>query len=247
MSSLDSTLNFSSGIFANDIYRKVMNPNADSEHMLKVSRLSTVGLGALSIGLALAMSAHGGAFSFMILMDKIFVTPIVVPLLMGLFFPRRGSRAALATFLVVTPYNLLAVYLLDLPYSTFMLSSFVLAYVVYFAGGLLLKDSGEKKREIAEFFRKLETPVETAAELKSVALDKLPMLSFIGRMACVTGISISLLVLIPQAWPERLKILAGGVAVLGIGLMMLYYNWRKDAEKNAATVSQAEEQSVIKK
>ncbi len=231
MSSIDSTLNFISGIFANDIYSKVIKPGASDEHMLKVSRLSTLGLGVIAIGLALAMSSRGGAFSFMIVMDRIFVTPIVVPLLMGLFFPRKGSRAAMITFLGVLPFNLFAFYFLDLSYSVFMLSSFLLAYVLYFASAFLIPDTPEKMREIGEFFHKLDTPVVAALELKDTAIGKLPMLSFVGRMACVTGLSISLLTFIPQPLGERGKVLLGGLIVLGIGVTMLYFNLSE--KKNA--------------
>ncbi len=225
MSSIDSTLNFISGIFANDIYAKVIRPGAGDKHMLMVSRLSTLGLGVIAIGLALAMSSRGGAFSFMIVMDRIFVTPIVVPLLMGLFFPRKGSRAAMITFLGALSFNIFAFTLLDLSYSVFMLSSFLLAYAIYFASAFLVSDTPEKMREIRDFFRKLETPVEAKLELKDTALDKLPMLSFIGRMACMTGLSISLLTFIPQPLGERGKVLLGGVTVLVIGVIMLYLNW----------------------
>jgi solute:Na+ symporter, SSS family len=226
MSSIDSTLNFISGIFANDIYAKVFKPGASDAHMLRVSRLSTLGLGVLAIALALAMSSRGGAFKFMIVMDRIFVTPIVVPLLMGLFFPRKGSRAAMFTFLGVLPFNIFAFAFLDLSYSTFMLSSFLLAYVIYFLSAFLGSDTPEKKREIGDFFRKLETPVEADLELKETAIDKLQMLSFVGRMACVTGLSISSLTFIPQPFGERGKVLLGGVTVLVVGLTMLYFNWR---------------------
>ncbi len=222
MSSIDSTLNFISGIFTNDIYRAVVRPSADDRHMLRVGRLSTLGLGLISIGLALAMSAHGGAFSWMVLMDRIFVTPIVVPLLLGLLFPRRGSRAAAVTFFITAGYNILATLFLELSYSTMMFTSFALAYLTFITSAFLLPDSPEKRAVIAGFFRLLGTPVRAREELSAAEIDQLSMLSFIGKLAVATGGAICLLVLIPQPWPERAKILAGGGVVLGLGLVMLW-------------------------
>ena len=83
-------------------------------------------------------------------------------------------------------------------------------------------------------FRSLKMTVVADKELKDTALDKLHMLSFIGRMACVTGLSIVLLVLIPQPLIERSKVLLGGVTVLSIGAAMLYFNWRAKKQARAA-------------
>jgi len=226
MSSIDSTLNFISGIFTNDIYRKTIKKDADQRHMLLVGRLSTLGIGIIAIGLALAMSAHGGAFSFMIMMDKIFITPIVVPLLLGLFFPRRGSMAALATFFAALTFNMFAIFFLDLPYSEFMFYSFTIAYAAFFTSAFLLRDSAEKTLEIKKFFALLETPVQADSELADAAIDRLSMLGFIGKLATCTGIAICLMVLINQPLVERLKILAGGGVVLCLGLSMLWANRR---------------------
>ncbi|HUU26429.1 MAG TPA: hypothetical protein VM123_01330 [archaeon] len=227
MSSIDSTLNFVSGIFTNDIYRKTIKKSADDKHMLKVGRLSTLFIGMIAIGIALAMSARGGAFSWMVLMDRIFVTPIVVPLLMGLFFPRRGSRAAMVTFIIAASYNFYATLFLDLEYSVMMFSSFTLAYIVFITSAFLLPDSPEKAAEIRKFFTLLGTPVKVDQELSEAAIDRLSMLKFIGKLAAATGLAICLMVLIGQPLVERLKILAGGGVVLGLGLFMLWADRRK--------------------
>ncbi|HLA38793.1 MAG TPA: hypothetical protein VJ417_02300, partial [Candidatus Glassbacteria bacterium] len=227
MSSIDSTLNFVSGIFSNDIYRKTIRKNASEEHMLAVSRISTLVLGLVAIAVALAMSARGGAFEFMVLMDRIFVTPIVVPLLLGLFFPRRGSRAAIVSFLTACAFNTIAITFFDLPYSEFMLISFTIAYVAFFSGALLLPDSPQKAEQIRGFFALLETPVEPKTELTESAVDKLSMLGFIGKMASATGLAVCLMVLISQPWVERLKIVIGGAVVLALGVTMLWINHRK--------------------
>jgi len=228
MSSIDSTLNFVSGIFTNDIYRKTIRKNADDKHLLLVSRLSTLVLGVLAIVFALMMSSRGGAFGFMVLMDRIFVTPIVVPLLMGLFFPRRGSRAAAITFFASLAFNVIALVFFDLPYSSFMLISFTLAYAVYFTSALLLRDSPEKTLQIGNFFKLLETPVESRLELVETAVDRLSMLSFIGKMASVTGLTICLMAVISQPLTERLKIIIGGGVVLALGAVMLWLNRRNN-------------------
>ena len=226
MSSIDSTLNFVSGIFTNDIYRNTIKRGADHKHMLLVGRLSTLFLGIIAIALALTMGARGGAFSWMVLMDRIFTTPIVVPLLLGLFFPRRGSRAGMITFCVAAVYNLTVTLFFNLEYSKMMFSSFALAYVTFIVSAFLLPDNEGKKVMIRDFFTLLNTPVKREEELVAAEIDKLSMLWFIGKMSVVTGLAICLLVLINQPLVERLKIVAGGGVVLGLGLFMLWAEMR---------------------
>ena len=226
MSSIDSTLNFISGIFTNDIYRKTIKQDAGEKHMLTVGRLSTLGFGIIAIALSLAMSTRGGAFSWMILMDKIFVTPIVVPLLLGLLFPRRGSRAGMVTFLVGIVFNLYGHLYMGWDYTTLMFYSFILTYIVFFASAFLLRDTPEKALRIKEFFVLLDTPVRADRELSEASIDRLSMLRFIGKLAAATGVAICLMVLINQPLAERLKILVGGGVVLGLGLFMLWADKR---------------------
>lgn len=52
LSTADSCLMGSVAIFTNDIYRKLINPDATDEQLMKVNRLAVLVLGALAIGLA---------------------------------------------------------------------------------------------------------------------------------------------------------------------------------------------------
>ena len=226
MSSIDSVFNFLSGIFTNDIYRKTIKRNATPQQLLRAGRLSTLVIGLIAIGLALAMSVRGGAFSWMVLVDRIFTTPIVVPLLMGLLFPRRGSRAAMAAFLVGLIFNLSVTLLLELEYGVMMFTSFLLTYTTFVITAFLLPDGSEKKAEIDRFFRKLDTPVEAESELEEAAVDRLSMLKFIGKLAVGAGLCICALVVIGQPLAERLKVLSGGAVVLSLGLFMLWVERR---------------------
>jgi len=221
MSSIDSTLNFISGIFTNDIYRKVIRKDADEKHLLKAGRLSTLVIGLIAMALSLLMSAHGGAFSWMIRFDEIATTPIVVPLVLGLLFPRCGSLAAIITFFVGLAWNVTAVIFLQLEYNNIMLTSFILTYATFISSAYLFKDREDKVADIKQFFRMLDTPVDTEKELGEAGIDRLSMMRFIGKLALGTGIIICLMALIGQPLGDRLINLAGGAVVLLLGLIMI--------------------------
>ncbi|MCB1845089.1 MAG: hypothetical protein KDI09_19140, partial [Halioglobus sp.] len=79
MSSADSALIGPVAIFANDIYRKQLNPQASGAQMVRVARVTTLVLGVLAIGIA-------------------YLVPNVLDLILyaytfgaaGLFFPMLG-------------------------------------------------------------------------------------------------------------------------------------------------------------
>ncbi|MEA2063552.1 MAG: hypothetical protein U9P14_07650 [Gemmatimonadota bacterium] len=231
MSSIDSTLNFISGIFTNDIYRKALNKDASPKHLLLVGRFSTLAIGLLAMALALAMSAHGGAFSWMIRFDEIATTPIVVPLILGLLFPRKGSMAAIITFFVGLIYNITVV-ALGMEYKFIMFTSFLITYTTFILSAYLLTDRQDKKESIKEFFAKLDTPVDKEAELGEAGIDQLSMLRFIGKLAVGTGVIISLMALISQPFGDRLINLAGGAVVLGLGVSMIWMDRRSARRAN---------------
>ena len=232
MSSIDSTLNFISGIFTNDIYRKLIKKHADEQHLLKAGRLSTLAIGLIAIALSLVMSARGGAFTWMIRFDEIATTPIVVPLVLGLLFPRCGSLAAITTFFVGLSWNVTAVIFLQLEYKIVMLSSFILTYSTFISTAYLIKDRVDRTVTIKRFFELLDTPIDTGKELGEAGIDRLSMLGFIGKLALGTGIIICLLALISQPLGDRLINLAGGAVVLVLGLIMIR------ADRKSAAVSQ---------
>ena len=130
------------------------------------------------------------------------------------------------TFLVAAVYNLTVTIFFDLEYSKMMFSSFALAYATFIISAFLLPDNEGKKVMIRNFFTLLNTPIKRKEELVAAEIDKLSMLWFIGKMSVVTGLAICLLVLINQPLVERLKIVAGGGVVLGLGLFMLWADMR---------------------
>jgi len=96
MSTADSCLLASVGNFVNDIYQKYINRAASEKHVLNLSRLLTVVIGALSVGIALyipnVLESILLAYSFM-------VSGLFMPTVGGLLWKRTSSRAALLSMI----------------------------------------------------------------------------------------------------------------------------------------------------
>ncbi|MDJ0839467.1 MAG: solute:sodium symporter family transporter [Acidobacteriota bacterium] len=96
MSSLDSMLNSASTIFTMDIYKELINPEADEHTTLRMGRIATAALVVLGCLLAPLPARFEGVFTY-IQMVWGFISPgIVVVFVLGLIL-RRAPEAAAVT------------------------------------------------------------------------------------------------------------------------------------------------------
>ncbi|MGH9754158.1 MAG: sodium:solute symporter family protein [Blastocatellia bacterium] len=97
LSAADAVLFMLTTSLGKDLYKTFINPEADDKSLLRVSRLTAVGCGAIGAGLAIW-------FGSVIAALKIFYTllsaALLLPLLFGLYSRRVTSRAAIAATLV---------------------------------------------------------------------------------------------------------------------------------------------------
>ncbi len=98
MSSADSILNSSTAIFMKDLYEKyIAGEDVDPDRGLKLSRFSSVGLGALGIILALVLP---DIIDLLLLTYNLWAPGIIVPVVAGVFLKERSR--ALDTLILVT-------------------------------------------------------------------------------------------------------------------------------------------------
>jgi len=92
LSTADSCLMASAGNFVNDLYQRHVNPKADDQRVLHVSRVVTVLLGAASISLALAVPK---VLDAILLSYAFMVSGLFIPTVAGLHWKRVSASAAL--------------------------------------------------------------------------------------------------------------------------------------------------------
>jgi len=98
MSSIDSTLNSAATLVTLD-FVKPLWPQLTSRQMLWIGRAAIVVFMVLSALVAPAIGGFEGLFHYLQTALAFLVPPVVVIFLLGLFWPRAGARAALATLL----------------------------------------------------------------------------------------------------------------------------------------------------
>ena len=96
-SSLNATLNISSGVVTNDIFRR-LRPASSDKLLIRVARISTVLFGLMAIGVALLIPKMGGIVNVVISVAALTGVPLYLPIIWSLFSRRQtGTSVITAT------------------------------------------------------------------------------------------------------------------------------------------------------
>ena len=224
MASLSAHNHIITGIFAKDIYQGYLRREASDIHMLKASRITSLGVGLMMIGIALLFAqGASGIFALLFILESMFLIPLGLPLLYG-FLVKRGPwwSAVLAyvvgavTSLFVNFYlnryrglGLNETYLIGIPAITTTLAFFIPV--------LLFKPAGEFAERVEEFFQKLETPINTATELGEVSFSGRSQLALVGKVTTGMGLASFLIVLVSAPGRDRIITLIYSVVTTLVG------------------------------
>ncbi len=103
--SLNATLNISSSVFTNDIFKR-LSPNASDKTLMRVARVSTLGFGVLALVVALLVKSMGGIVNVVISVAALTGVPIYLPVIWSLFSRRQNAKTILSVTLISLAVNL---------------------------------------------------------------------------------------------------------------------------------------------
>lgn len=98
-SSVNTTLNISAGVLANDVYRHFF-PDTSGEKLVKVGKLSTVGLGIITILIALLVPYMGGIVEVVMSVAAITGGAMFLPPLVALFSKYQTGKSVLVVTII---------------------------------------------------------------------------------------------------------------------------------------------------
>lgn len=96
-SMVSSQLNVFAGVLTDEFYRRLFRPNATEKHLVQAGRGFTLLLGAVLVGVALAIPYLGGAEKIIVSITSLMVGPLLAPTIWGLFSKRITIGAVWAT------------------------------------------------------------------------------------------------------------------------------------------------------
>ena len=165
MSSLAGNFNAAAAVVTNELYLKFAKAPSAKAKMV-AARLATVAVGGLVVALTFVMQYAQGADDLFNLSNKVFgvfLPPIAIPMLCGIFVKRFSKRAGLtglvggitvglALFAVGSAYPFLREMVWIFPATS------VATVVCLLVGTRLLPDAPEERAQVEAFFRQIETP-----------------------------------------------------------------------------------------
>jgi Na+/proline symporter len=242
MSTLSGDYNVMASVITEDIYRRLFDKEASQKRLVVVGRVSTLVIGALTIGIGISLiaSARKGLFEVMVTVFGLFVGPMLIPMLAGLLIRRltwRGAAAGIATGFVcgLSLYLYKTLVLAGQPgidpnwlrydYETIsILTNFSVTILAMLLTTALEKVTPQDRAKIDEFFARLATPIDRQKTHARVAGEIFSPFYIIGLVTAGTG----LLLLAASAFQPgvlgRVVNISSGVALclLGLGLYRLH-------------------------
>ena len=169
MSSLAGNFNAAAAVMVNELYLRIDKVATASRRML-AARVATVLVGGAVVGLTFLMQRAQGGNDLFDLCNKVFgvfLPPIAIPMLCGIFVKRFSRRAGLvglvggiavglAVFIAGAWHPFLREIVWIFPITSIATVAFL------FAGTMALPDMRQERMEVEEFFKTLETPERRA-------------------------------------------------------------------------------------
>jgi SSS family transporter len=244
MSSIDSGLNRNAGIFVKNFVKPVLVPNISEKRLMIVSRLASIGFGALIISIALFMNSlkELSLFDAMLYMSALLGFPQMIPSFLGFFVRKTPDWAAWATMVVGAGVSYIVAVVLQPAHieNWFQLSSelttrewvdlvvaiSLISHVVITGGFFCMTTlfyrglPEEREAAVNRFFANINKPLHKR-EGDHAHLDNRQRI-LLGRMVAIAGILVMAMLILPNPLWGRLVFLICGAAILFVGVMLFF-------------------------
>ncbi|GEA60767.1 transporter [Vibrio comitans NBRC 102076] len=246
MSSMDSGLNRNAGIFVINFYNPILRPKASEKELMLVSKLTTVLMSFIIIGIGLFINSLRDLSLFDIVLNvgALIGFPMLIPILLGMMIRNTPDWSAWATLIVGGIVSFIFGISLEAHHIENMLNmeqaltvrewadlkvTLSLAAHVVFTGGFFLTiayayrgkkcRSAEREEQVAQLFENWNTPVVAESEEQQNLDTK--QRSMLGNLICVAGFGILAMALIPNEPMGRMLFLLCGSLVLIVGVLLV--------------------------
>jgi SSS family transporter len=246
MSTLGSEFNTLSGVLTRDFFKKKINPDISERREIVLGRIFTVGIGSMTIILAILLNSLKG-FSLMDIMFRFFTAfgpPIMIPLIFGLLFKKFNARGTIwgvitgvttGVILILTNIILVQIYAEQMKTDArldFWLRSgwnsaatvlnVVATILAMWVGTITRKTPKEEQERVRTFFQDLEKPflLEVKAERK-LSPFKIIGFALAAFGAAIAAISVFILLVYHDKNAFLIDLSVGVFLILLGGLMRL--------------------------
>jgi len=204
MSTLSADYNICANVLTNDLYKRLVRPNASERELVFFGRLMTFIVGTLALGLAFLMARGRGEQQFrnMVTLFSIATAPVGIPMILGLLSKRMTNRGAVAGFFIGVLLGLILFYVV--PNETVFLgatwkreniilfATAVTTIVVMVGVSFAWPQPLEERRRAELFLKKLTVPIGRLDEdrhiLAASGKDVISPFRVVGVTTAIIGV-----------------------------------------------------------
>lgn len=225
MASLSAYNHIITGIFAKDIYQGYIRRDASDRHMLTASRIASIGVGMVMIGVALLFAQGAtGIFTLLFILESMFLIPLGLPLLYGFLVKGGPWWSAVCSYIVGAITSLFVNFYLNRYLGMGLNETYLIGIpavtttIAFFIPVLLIRPTGEFARQVDDFFARLNTPIDSDTELGTAGVSGRGQLAIVGKVTTGMGLACFLLVIASAAGRDRLIVAIYAVVTTLVGL-----------------------------
>ncbi len=244
VTTLNATLTINSSVFVKNIYQPLFRKSASEKELLAVSRFTMVSLGLILIliGIKISEIKNLPLFDLTLLIAGLISIPMMIPLFLALIIKKTPSWSSWSTVLVGLTTAAFARFLvsadmtasilgiereltqqeaIDVQFAFTIFATTIISVVWFLFTGLFFRyESENMKASIADFCRRLDSPIDEKAE--GVEDNTAQQSSMVGRLCLIYGIVILLCLVIPNNVEGRLCFVFCGGGMASVGLVLLW-------------------------
>jgi SSS family solute:Na+ symporter len=189
MSSISGLLNMHASIISRDIFPTLFPRRAGEAEKLGVAWAATFGVGVAITCIALAMAAGGrSVFQEMVRFNTVMSLAYGPPALLGLVARKTPSWSGIASFAVALAVGVFGTFVLGWGLVTNVLAVVPSSVAVFFLTRLFPEKDPARSARHDDLFRRLDTPVDMAAELKGSHDPTTEVFRFLSRATGLVGL-----------------------------------------------------------
>lgn len=189
MSSLSGLLNIHASIISRDIFPTLFPRKAGDAEKLTVAWTATFAVGVVIISIALAMAqGRHSVFGAMVTFNTVMSLAYGPPALLGLVVRRTPSWSGLASFAVALAVGAVGSFVLGWGLVANVLTVVPASVAVFFLSRLVPETDPFRAARHDDLFRRLDTPVDMAVELRGSHDPTSEVFRFLSRATGVVGL-----------------------------------------------------------
>jgi SSS family solute:Na+ symporter len=189
MSSLSGLLNIHASIISKDIFPTLFPRHAGEAEKLTVAWTATFAVGVAIMGIALAMASGGyTVFGAMVTFNTVMSLAYGPPALLGLVARRTPSWSGLASFAVALAIGSIGTFVFGWGLVANVVTVVPASVAVFLLSRLFPEKDPVRAARHDDLFRRLDTPVDVAAELRDAPDPTAEVFRFLSRTTGLVGL-----------------------------------------------------------